>query len=61
MKTHINEQEYEAEFRKRRWAVHQWGLREFDSVIEQRLTEHLHSRANATLSRDRLEQAAREQ
>jgi hypothetical protein len=34
-------------------------LREFDPPIEQRLTEHLHSRTNATLSRGRLEQAAR--
>jgi hypothetical protein len=43
-----------------RWAIQQWGLREFDSVTERQLTEHLHSRTNATLSRGRLEQAARE-
>ena len=35
-------------------------MREFDSAIERRLTEHLHARTNATLSRGRLEQAARE-
>lgn len=43
-----------------RWAIQQWGLRDFDSAIEQQLTEHLHSRTHATLSRGRLEQAARE-
>jgi hypothetical protein len=35
-------------------------LRDFDSAIEQRLIEHLQARTNATLSRGRLEQAARE-
>ena len=35
-------------FEHQRWAIQQWGLREFDSAIEQRLTEHLHSRTNAT-------------
>src|SRR3984893_10911555 len=43
-----------------RWPHKQWGLREFDPAIEQRLTEHLQSRTNATLSRGRLEQAARD-
>jgi hypothetical protein len=47
-------------FAHQRWAIKQWGLREFDPAIEQRLTEHLRSRTNATLSRGRLEQAARE-
>ena len=47
-------------FAHQRWAIQQWGLREFDSAIERRLTEHLHARTNATLSRGRLEQAARE-
>jgi Domain of unknown function (DUF4158) len=47
-------------FSHQRWAIKQWGLREFDPAIEQRLTEHLHSRTNATLSRGRLEQAARD-
>jgi hypothetical protein len=49
-----------AVFEHQRWAVQQWGLREFDPAIEQRLIEHLHARTNATLSRGRLEQAARE-
>jgi len=35
-------------FAHQRWAIKQWGLREFDPAIEQRLTEHLHSRTNAT-------------
>ena len=47
-------------FAHQRWAIQQWGLREFDSAIERRLTEHLHACTNATLSRGRLEQAARE-
>jgi hypothetical protein len=47
-------------FEHQQWAVQQWGLREFDPTIEQRLREHLYSRTNATLSRGRLEQAARE-
>jgi Domain of unknown function (DUF4158) len=47
-------------FAHQRWAVQQWGLRKFDPAIEQRLTEHLHSRTHATLSRGRREQAARE-
>lgn len=47
-------------FAHQRWAIKQWGLREFDPAIEQRLTEHVRSRTNATLSRGRLEQAARE-
>jgi hypothetical protein len=47
-------------FEHQRWAIQQWGLREFDSAIERRLTEHLHARTDATLSRRRLEQAARE-
>src|ERR1019366_3156003 len=47
-------------FAHQRWAIKQWGLREFDPAIAQRLKEHLHSRTNATLSRGRLEQAARE-
>jgi hypothetical protein len=38
-------------FAHQRWAIEQWGLREFDPAIEQRLTEHLRSRTNATLSR----------
>ena len=42
------------------WAIQQWGLRDFDPAIEQRLIEHLRARTNATLSRGRLEQAARE-
>jgi Domain of unknown function (DUF4158) len=47
-------------FAHQRWVIKQWGLREFDPAIEQRLTEHLRSRTNATLSRGRLEQAARD-
>jgi len=47
-------------FEHQRWAIQQWGLREFDPAIEQRLTVHLRSRTNATLSRGRLEHAARE-
>jgi hypothetical protein len=47
-------------FAHQRWAIKQWGLREFDPAIAQRLTEHLHSRTIATLSRGRLEQPARE-
>jgi Domain of unknown function (DUF4158) len=47
-------------FEHQRWAIQQWGLRDFDSAIEQRLIEHLHERTNTTLSRGRLEQAARE-
>jgi hypothetical protein len=47
-------------FAHQRWAIKQWGLREFDPTIEQRLTEHLRARTNATLSRGRLEQAVRE-
>jgi Domain of unknown function (DUF4158) len=47
-------------FAHQRWAIQQWGLREFDSAIEQRLIEHLRARTNATLSRGRLEQSARE-
>jgi len=47
-------------FAHQQWAIQQWGLREFDPAIEKQLTEHLHSRTNATLSRGRLEQAARE-
>ncbi len=47
-------------FAHQRWAIQQWGLREFDPAIEQQLTEHLHTRTHATLSRGRLEQAARE-
>lgn len=43
-----------------RWAVQQWGLREFEVSIEQKLTEHVCGRTHATLSRGRLEQAARE-
>jgi hypothetical protein len=40
-------------FAHQRWAIKQWGLREFDPAIEQRLTEHLHSRTNATVGRNR--------
>jgi hypothetical protein len=47
-------------FAHQRWAIQQWGLRDFDPAIEQRLIEHLRARTNATLSRGRLEQAARE-
>src|SRR6266436_4457933 len=47
-------------FEHQRWAIKQWGLREFDPAIEQQLTEHVRSRTHATLSRGRLEQAARE-
>jgi TnpA family transposase len=47
-------------FEHQRWAVEQWGLREFDAGIEQRLTEYIRERTHATLSRGRLEQAARE-
>jgi hypothetical protein len=47
-------------FEHQRWAVQQWGLREFDAGVEKRLTEHIHDRTHATLSRNRLEQAARE-
>ena len=47
-------------FEHQRWAVQQWGLRDFDSTTEKQLIEHLHARTNATLSRGRLEQAARE-
>ncbi len=47
-------------FAHQRWAINQWGLREFDPATERRHTEHLRSRTNATLSRGRLEQAARE-
>ena len=43
-----------------RWAIQQWGLREFDAETERRLTEHIGARTHATLSRGRLEQAARE-
>ena len=47
-------------FEHQRWAIQQWGLRDFDSAAEQQLSEHLHARTNATISRGRLEQAARE-
>jgi hypothetical protein len=47
-------------FEHQRWPIQQWGLRDFDLAIEQRLIEYLHERTNATLSRGRLEQAARE-
>jgi hypothetical protein len=47
-------------FSHQRWAIQQWGLRAFDPAIEQRLIEHLRARTHATLSRGRLEQAARE-
>jgi len=33
-------------FAHHRWAIKQWGLREFDPAIEHRLTEHIHSRTN---------------
>jgi hypothetical protein len=33
-------------FAHQRWAIKQWGLREFDPAIEHRLTEHIHSRTN---------------
>src|SRR6266851_2923886 len=45
-------------FAHQRWAIQEWGSREFDSAIEQRLTEHVRSCTHATLSRGRLEQAA---
>ena len=47
-------------FEHQRWALEQWGLREFDAEVEQRLVEHVRARTHATLSRGRLEQAARE-
>jgi hypothetical protein len=47
-------------FAHQRWAIEQWGLRDFHPAIEQQLTEHIRERTNATLSRGRLEQAARE-
>jgi len=47
-------------FEHQRWATEQWGLREFDTTIEQQLADDLRSRTRATLSRGRLEQAARE-
>jgi hypothetical protein len=47
-------------FAHQQWAIAQWGLRDFDSAIEQRLRDHVRSRTKATLSRGRLEQAARE-
>jgi hypothetical protein len=47
-------------FDHQRWAIQQWGLRDFDSDIEQRLIAHIQARTNATLSRGRLEQTARE-
>jgi hypothetical protein len=47
-------------FEHQRWATEQWGLREFDPTIEQQLADQLRSRTRATLSRGRLEQAARE-
>ena len=47
-------------FEHQRWAIQQCGLRKFDAGAEQRLTEHIKVRTHATLSRGRLEQAARE-
>jgi hypothetical protein len=47
-------------FEHQRWAIQQWGLRDFDSAAERQLIEHISARTNATLSRGRLEQAARE-
>src|SRR6266436_3871466 len=47
-------------FDHQRWAIQQWGLRDFDSDTEQRLIAHIQARTNATLSRGRLEQTARE-
>ena len=45
-------------FEHQRWAVEQWGLREFDEGIERKLVEHIRTRTFGTLSRERLEQAA---
>jgi hypothetical protein len=47
-------------FEHQRWAIKQWGLRDFDSAAEQQIIDHLRARTNATLSRGRLELAARE-
>ena len=47
-------------FQHQRWAAQQWGLRECDAAIEQSLTAHIRARTHATLSRGRLELAARE-
>ena len=47
-------------FEHQRWAIEQWGLREFDEGIKLSLAQHIRERTHATLSRDRLEQAARD-
>ncbi len=47
-------------FAHQQWAIEQRGLRDFDPAAERHVRQHLHSRTQATLSRGRLEQAARE-
>ena len=47
-------------FAHQRWAIEQRGLRDFDPAAERQVRQHVHARTHATLSRGRLEQAARE-